>query len=73
MNCLCVGSCVFCIVHMCVVQLVCWTNSPLQQLAQPIRLLLKYNGLEFDNVLYEQGDGEMSILQYVIHYIVIPM
>ncbi|XP_064400046.1 glutathione S-transferase Mu 4-like [Halichondria panicea] len=26
-------------------------------LAQPIRLLLKYNELEFDNVMYQQGDA----------------
>ena len=28
------------------------------QLAQPIRLLLKYTGTEFEDVLYEQGDGK---------------
>ena len=27
------------------------------QLAQPIRLLLKYTGTEFENITYEQGDG----------------
>ncbi len=32
------------------------------QLGQPIRLLLKYNGLEFDNVMYEQGDGRTMVI-----------
>ena len=30
------------------------------QLGQPIRLLMKYNELEFDNVMYEQGDGKLQ-------------
>ena len=28
------------------------------QLAQPIRLLLKYVGEDFEDKYYEQGDGE---------------
>lgn len=30
------------------------------QLAQPIRLLLKYTGTEFEDVQYEQGDGKYT-------------
>ena len=30
------------------------------QLAQPIRLLLKYTGTEFEDVRYEQGDGKYT-------------
>ena len=30
------------------------------QLAQPIRLLLKYTGTEFEDVQYEQGDGRYT-------------
>ena len=36
------------------------------QLAQPIRLLLKYAGIEFDNVVYEQGDGTYVCLSVLV-------
>ena len=35
-----------------------------KQLAQPIRLLLKYNKVEFDDTRYEQGDGELNARAY---------
>lgn len=31
------------------------------QLAQPIRLLLTYAGEDFEDVMYEQGDGKWPV------------
>ena len=36
-------------------------SDTIKQLAQPVRLLLKYTGTEFENKLYVQGDGEFKI------------
>ena len=32
------------------------------QLAQPIRLLLTYTGTEFEDIRYQRGDGESTLL-----------
>ena len=37
----------------------------LPQAAQPIRLLLAYTGMEFEDVLYEQGDGVWVTVSHV--------
>ena len=40
------------------------------QLAQPIRLLLNYAGEDFEDVQYEQGDGNKFRLNVVLTFLV---